>query len=97
MKTLRLFERSETIRPAVQGHSLEDRRLGLALSLQIVSGSEWAVLAQWCGGEHDACLAGKRRLPPGRGLSNLPKLRNSVFVVDKSLSHNSCLTLQLTP
>jgi hypothetical protein len=85
MKTLRLFETSETIRPAAQRHSLEDRRLGLALSLQIVSGREWAVLAHWCGGEHDACLAGKRRLPSSRWLPYLPNLRKKVFVLDKSV------------
>jgi hypothetical protein len=97
MKTLRLFETSETIRSAAQRQNLKDLRRGLALSLQIVSGREWTVLAQYCGGEHDAYLAGKRHLPSGRWLPNLPKLRNSIFVLDKSLPHNSCLTLQLTP
>jgi hypothetical protein len=53
MKTLRLFETSETLRPVAQRHSLHDRCRGLCLSLRTVSGHEWAVLAQfgmWCGG-----------------------------------------------
>jgi hypothetical protein len=62
MKTLRLFETSETLRPVAQRHSLHDRCRCLCLSLPIVSGHEWAVLAQygmWCGG----VVSGKRRLP----------------------------------
>ena len=64
MKTLRFFETSETVRPVVPHHSLQERWRGLCLSLQIVNRHEWAVLAQYvlctvCG----VVVSGKRRLP----------------------------------